>query len=67
MRNFSRLYCHGLVPDQQIASSGIAVEDGTIAELAVARDSAGAVQALKDHLERTAAALLAKGKPGTEM
>lgn len=37
----------------------VAAEHRTIAELAVARDSEGAVQALTEHLERTTAALLA--------
>lgn len=61
LRNLSRFYHHGFLPNA--AAFDVSAEDGTIAELAVARDSIGAVQALKDHLERDTAVLLATGMP----
>ena len=65
LRDCSLLYQHWSIGIAHDLDRDVAAEHRTIAELAVARDSEGAVQALKEHLERTKAALLAYAESQT--
>jgi DNA-binding GntR family transcriptional regulator len=59
LRDCSLLYQHWSIDIANDLDRDVAAEHRNIAELAVARDAEGAVRALKDHIERTTAALLA--------
>lgn len=59
LRDCSLLYQHWSIGIAHDLDRDVAAEHRILAELAVARDSEGAAQALKEHLERTTAALLA--------
>ena len=59
LRGCSLLYQHWSIGIAHDLDRDVAAEHRTLAELAVARDSEGAVQALKEHQEPTTAALLA--------
>lgn len=59
LRDCSLLYQHWSIDIAHDLDRDVAAEHRTIAELAVARDTDGAVQALREHIERTTAALLA--------
>lgn len=57
LRDCAELYQHWSQEFARDATRDIAAEHKTIAELTVARDEPGATQALRDHIERTTAAL----------
>ncbi|MFF2246087.1 GntR family transcriptional regulator [Arthrobacter sp. NPDC058130] len=59
LRDCSLLYQHWSIDIAHDLDRDVAAEHRHIAELAVARDAEGAVQALTEHIERTTAALLA--------
>ncbi len=58
LRDCSLLYQHWSIDIARDLDRDVAAEHRNIAELAVARDAEGAVRALKEHIERTTAALL---------
>jgi DNA-binding GntR family transcriptional regulator len=58
LRDCAELYQHWSQEFARDATRDIAAEHKTIAELTVARDEAGATQALREHIERTTAALV---------
>lgn len=59
LRDCSLLYQHWSIEIAHDLDRDVAAEHRNLAELAVARDTEGAVQALREHIERTTAALLA--------
>ena len=59
LRDCSLLYQHWSIDIAKDLDRDVAAEHRNIAELAVARNADGAVQALTEHIERTTAALLA--------
>lgn len=59
LRDCSLLYQHWSIEIAHDLDRDVAAEHRHLANLAVARDTEGAVKALADHLERTTAALLA--------
>jgi DNA-binding GntR family transcriptional regulator len=65
LRDCSLLYQHWSIDIAQDLDRDVAAEHRNIAELAVARDAEGAVKALKEHIERTTAALLAYAESQT--
>ena len=58
LRDCAELYQHWSQEFARDVTRDIAAEHQTIAELTVARDEAGATAALRDHIERTTAALV---------
>lgn len=58
LRDCAELYQHWSQEFARDATRDIAAEHKTIAELTVARDESGATQALREHIERTTAALV---------
>lgn len=66
LRDCSLLYQHWSIDIAHDLDRDVAAEHRNIAELTVARDADGAAKALKEHIERTTAALLAYAESNTE-
>jgi DNA-binding GntR family transcriptional regulator len=66
LRDCSLLYQHWSIDIAHDLDRDVAAEHRNLAELAVARDAEGAVKALKEHIERTTAALLAYAESQTD-
>jgi DNA-binding GntR family transcriptional regulator len=66
LRDCSLLYQHWSIDIAHDLDRDVAAEHRNLAELAVARDAEGAVRALKDHIERTTATLLAYAEAQTD-
>jgi DNA-binding GntR family transcriptional regulator len=66
LRDCSLLYQHWSIDIAHDLDRDVAAEHSNLAELAVARDTEGAVTALKEHIERTTAALLTYAEAQTD-